>query len=739
MEQINDLTSNLQEKIDLSDSIDRSTKISPAKKETLNDIALGKKAIMLRKKSRFAIDVLENDIWVFSQWWKSELINLDSQKEYSFAERNREKAKVFFGSIFSSDFFKRNNSSFEKTKLSYSELGSESFAEKKYLNKKILNQVQIDKKRKNYFFPVFLFFIFTLFLWILDKILIEKFVKDGYKELQAIEKNIWNTQQIKKNIHRAQKNFKKAKILLTPFQIFWNKNIENVTHIVNGGQHISSLLDESLYISDFIQQTIKKEWWIEHVMFTSLLEDIKGNSQSIHTKLKNAYSEYSAVWDLWNPELNAKLEQTKRYINKALIYTDKIDKNYETFLSIFGHNGNRRYLILLQNNDELRATGGFIWSINLITLRNGRIVDNEKKDVYSFEYFLDKVYTNREKAPEGLNKITPTFGLRDANYYPEFQKSSEKIKFFLDKIHYDIDGIVYMNQNIVLEILEAIWWVQSQKIGKNITAENFSLIISTLVEAEVSKQGTLWTPKQVLFDFSEEFLEKIKTEKKYGAYLNILKKNIESKDIVFYSFSPVENSLLWKLWLNGKRKYKNTLDFSYPVFSQVGGNKSDRYIHYDFVKSISPIENSCNIYTQLDLNLENTFTGEKIADIELLLDRYQNLGKKREDIINIQWRINNKNYVRVLIPKNAIAVVGNGQKLIQEKEYQYLEFYTDLPMNSTGKYKIAYTLKNPSCSEYEFTLFKQPGIRNYNISFETDNWVEDFSRIEKDFIYKMKK
>jgi hypothetical protein len=41
------------------------------------------------------------------------------------------------------------------------------------------------------------------------------------------------------------------------------------------------------------------------------------------------------------------------------------------------------------------------------------------------------------------------------------------------------------------------------------------MIISTLVEAKIFKVGTLGTPKQILFDFSELFLAKIKEKKDY--------------------------------------------------------------------------------------------------------------------------------------------------------------------------------------------------------------------------------
>jgi hypothetical protein len=39
----------------------------------------------------------------------------------------------------------------------------------------------------------------------------------------------------------------------------------------------------------------------------------------------------------------------------------------------------------------------------------------------------------------------------------------------------------------------------------------------------------------------------VKKDKNYYEYANILYKNIKSRDLVFYSFNPEENNLLWKL------------------------------------------------------------------------------------------------------------------------------------------------------------------------------------------------
>jgi hypothetical protein len=51
--------------------------------------------------------------------------------------------------------------------------------------------------------------------------------------------------------------------------------------------------------------------------------------------------------------------------------------------SILGKDGIKTYLILFQNNMELRPTGGFIGSYGLATFDSGRLTDLTINDVYS--------------------------------------------------------------------------------------------------------------------------------------------------------------------------------------------------------------------------------------------------------------------------------------------------------------------------------------------------------------------
>ena len=186
-----------------------------------------------------------------------------------------------------------------------------------------------------------------------------------------------------------------------------------------------------------------------------------------------------------------------------------------------GEDRTKTYLIAFQNSDEIRPTGGFMWSMWILKVFKWKVRSFEKRDIYAYEWDLKSIDYNRLSAPEWLDKITEKFWLRDSNYFINVENSSKAINFFVESLGYRVDGIVYINQNILLDFLENTWEMEFEKLWVPITKDNFSEIMSTLVEAKKYKVWTLWTPKKILFDFMEEFVETLKKEWNYFAYLKL--------------------------------------------------------------------------------------------------------------------------------------------------------------------------------------------------------------------------
>ena len=304
-------------------------------------------------------------------------------------------------------------------------------------------------------------------------------------------------------------------------------------------------------------------------------------------------------------------------------------------------------------------------------------------------------------------------------------------------INKDIDWVVYINQNTILDFLELIWPIKFDQIDEIITQDNFSMIISTLVEAKIFKVGTLGTPKQILFDFSELFLAKIKEKKDYKWYLDIIFKNIKSRDLIFYSFNSEENNLLWKLWLNWKINYANSLDFNYPIYTSIWWNKSDRYLDLKYKKNITR-NADCSIDTKLEIIRSHTFTNTEEKQVNDLLNKYKSTDN-RENIINIQWRWDNKSFTRILLPRWVIVKEKPNLKVSYHPKLTVVEIYMTTRLRETNSYELEYTIANKKCDNYSFKFYKQPGIRNYDIEINKDSVQTKENNIKTDFVFPYKK
>ena len=90
--------------------------------------------------------------------------------------------------------------------------------------------------------------------------------------------------------------------------------------------------------------------------------------------------------------------------------------------ALLGADGPRTYLILAQNNHELRGTGGFISAVGMIRVERGRITDLQLGDSYA----VDDLSQPHPAPPAALaaQMGIDLLLLRDSNWSPDFPESA---------------------------------------------------------------------------------------------------------------------------------------------------------------------------------------------------------------------------------------------------------------------------------------------------------------------------
>ncbi|HIP50076.1 MAG TPA: DUF4012 domain-containing protein [Candidatus Pacebacteria bacterium] len=115
----------------------------------------------------------------------------------------------------------------------------------------------------------------------------------------------------------------------------------------------------------------------------------------------------------------------------------------------------RRYLVLLQNNLELRPGGGFIGQYAVFEVKNGEILSYVVKD----SNVLDKTYKSDRELPASLQKYlvgTRKWKFRDSNYSPDYPTNvSDALHFYgLSGEDAEFDGVIAVNATLFEDILD---------------------------------------------------------------------------------------------------------------------------------------------------------------------------------------------------------------------------------------------------------------------------------------------
>ena len=159
-------------------------------------------------------------------------------------------------------------------------------------------------------------------------------------------------------------------------------------------------------------------------------------------------------------------------VSDAAKQAKKINEVLPLVPSILSFEGEKRYVILLQNNFELRPTGGFIGSFAIVTLSGGAVTSVSVQDVYEADGQLKGAVEPPEPIRTYLGKTS--WFLRDSNWHPDFPASAEQAAWFLKKeIDESYDGVLAVDLYFMQNLLHALGGVYVPDYQATVTADDF--------------------------------------------------------------------------------------------------------------------------------------------------------------------------------------------------------------------------------------------------------------------------
>jgi hypothetical protein len=266
----------------------------------------------------------------------------------------------------------------------------------------------------------------------------------------------------------------------------------------------------------------------------------------------------------------------KNYLPSTVANLKTLEEILDFSLNFLGQETEKRYLVLFQNNNELRATGGFIGSYSLVDVYQGKITQLETPSGGTYD--LTASQTTKIKSPAALALISPYFNIWDANWWPDFPTSAKKIiSLYENSGNSSVDGAIAINAQVLQGLLKVLGPISLADYGVTIGADNFYDVLQTQIEIKAKEEGT--APKKIISDLVPVVLEKLLTDQsKQKEVMALLADMLATKEIQIYSQDPAVQAKINSFGWSGQI-LQNNRDYLFVVNTNIGGGKTDNGIY----------------------------------------------------------------------------------------------------------------------------------------------------------------
>ena len=253
---------------------------------------------------------------------------------------------------------------------------------------------------------------------------------------------------------------------------------------------------------------------------------------------------------------------------------------------LFAKDGEEKtFMLMFQNNMELRPGGGYIGSFGILKMKDGHVEALQTHDLSNFD----------GRVPDGIEPPYPmretlrvsSWKLRDSNWSPDFAENAQKAEEFykLGQGQEEFSGIVAINSNVLTSFLKATGPISLPGYPGTYDSENAVLALEQQVEKGYTEQGLgKGERKDVMNDLAIEIEKKVFT-------LNIAQKiklaeiileDLNRKDIqLYFKDENLEKKAQSAQW-DGSVDKNWSGDYLMLVDANLGALKSDYYMRRSF-------------------------------------------------------------------------------------------------------------------------------------------------------------
>jgi hypothetical protein len=408
---------------------------------------------------------------------------------------------------------------------------------------------------------LFLFFIFGVYL---PATKVYKSAKLTYTDAQAAAYAI-KTQnvslasdqlaKVKTDLDQTQKDLHSMVYLKFIPVASWYYN--DADHLVNAGEHglnaatilvdaikpyadVLGLKGQGSFVSGTAQQRI--ETAVKTIgKITPRIDDIANELTAVRGEMDKVNpGHYPAL--LFGKKINGTIDSIRSLTDESVNLITSARPLIKILPQVVGEPNEKKYLILFQNDKELRPTGGFITAYAVFRLDSGVVHVDTSSDIYS----LDATIANKPVAPSPILKYlanVPVLNLRDDNLSPDFKVSmTDFYKMYKTAGDYTpVDGIIAVDTHALVSAMNILGDMNVD--GTTFTTKNNprcdcpQVIYELEVLADQPVQGTKANRKGVIGDLMYAIMTKAfsSSPKLYwGPLFQTMINEMNQKHILFY-------------------------------------------------------------------------------------------------------------------------------------------------------------------------------------------------------------
>ncbi len=480
------------------------------------------------------------------------------------------------------------------------------------------------------------------------------------------------------------------------------------------------------------------------------LDKLRPELDKIGDKLESAQNSLTRIDPNRYPEtfkgmqIKSNLVQGLQTVQIASSVVNDAKPMLESAPYILGNDKARKYLVLFQNDAEIRPTGGFLTGYAVINIDKGKITTLQSDDIYK----LDELFPKKIAAPDPIKKylpLVPYWYLRDMNLSPDFRVAMETFmpNYALTKSP-QVDGVIAVNTQVLVDLLKVTGPIGVPNLG-TFSAQtdercNCPQVFYELQLLAGGEEPVVWDSvsgkivqapsnygnrKAFLGPLMYSILANVMAQpkSKMPELFNTALNSVYSKNVMLYYTDPKAQIAAESFNAAGRVRQTDN-DYLMIVDTNFAGAKTNIWVSY-----------------KADQKIEVSGDGSVTKTLTLTYSNPQQKAVRITQARNLNGQF--RDWLRIYVPKGSELVEAkgfeSGQAAGEDLDKTVFEGFFTLSPGNTRQISLKYKLPIKMKSQYKLLIQKQGGTKvfPYTISINGKSKPEVLVNADQDLVFPL--